>query len=109
MGPIHDRLGVEQGGILSDRLYKLANNSELEVTQLSQLGVNLGPTHIGSIGQADDIALVSNCPYKLQGLLNLAMEYAEAHHVEMVPDKTKLLCFPPKGFEPLTQIGAEFT
>ena len=29
MGPIHDQLGVEQGGVNSDRLYKLANNYQL--------------------------------------------------------------------------------
>ena len=31
MGPIKDLLGVEQGGVLSDRLYKLANNEQLSV------------------------------------------------------------------------------
>ena len=102
MGPIHDLLGVEQGGILSDKLYKLANNSELLLTQRSQLGVQLGPVHVASIGQADDVALASNCPHQLQGLLTLAMEYAHTHHVTMVPEKTKLLCYTPKGFEQLT-------
>ena len=102
MGPIHDLLGVEQGGILSDRLYKLANNAELSLTQLSHLGVQLGPVHVASIGQADDIALVSNCPHRLQGLLTLAIEYATTHHVTMVPEKTKLLCYTPKGSEQLT-------
>ena len=31
MGPIADKLGVEQGGCLSDRLYKLTNNEQLSV------------------------------------------------------------------------------
>ena len=44
MGPISDQLGVEQGGVNSDRFYKLANNSELQVTQKSQLGVDLAPS-----------------------------------------------------------------
>ena len=39
MGPIVDKLGVEQGGCLSDRLYKLANNEQLSVAQESQLGL----------------------------------------------------------------------
>ena len=102
MGPILDKLGVEQGGINSDRLYKLANNVELLLTQQSGLGVNLGPVHIASIGQADDVALVSNCIFKLQGLLHLAMEYASAYHVTMVAEKTKLLCYTPKGQEAAT-------
>ena len=99
MGPILDKLGVEQGGINSDRLYKLANNAELLVTQQSQLGVHLGPIHVASIGQADDVALVSSCPFRLQGLLTLATEYAAGHHIQMVASKTKLLCFAPQGQE----------
>lgn len=102
MGPIHDLLGVEQGGVLSDRLYKLANNAELTLTHRSNLGVQLGPTHVASVGQADDVALVSGCPHKLRGLLSLALEYAEYHHVTMVPEKTKLLCYTPDGCEQLT-------
>ena len=42
MGPICDLLGVEQGGCLSDRLYKLANNEQLSVAQQSKLGINIG-------------------------------------------------------------------
>lgn len=42
MGPIHDNLGVEQGGINSDRLYKLANNNQIRAAQNSLLGVDLG-------------------------------------------------------------------
>ena len=99
MGPILDKLGVEQGGINSDRLYKLANNAELCITQRSQLGVHLGPVHVASIGQADDVALVSSCPFRLQGLLTLATEYAASHHIQMVASKTKLLCYAPKDQE----------
>ena len=39
MGPIADKCGVEQGGILSDRQYKLANNEQLKTTQQSELGI----------------------------------------------------------------------
>ena len=99
MGPIHDKLGVEQGGCNSDRLYKLANNKELKVTQESHLGLSLGSVHVASIGQADDVALVSDNIHKLQCLLHLAMEYAAEYHIEMVPDKTKLLCYTPRGHQ----------
>ena len=97
MGPIHDKLGVEQGGCNSDRIYRLANNKELSLTQASMLGLNLGAVHVASIGQADDVALISDDIHKLQCILHLAMSYAEEYHVEMVPEKTKLLCFAPKG------------
>ena len=113
IGPISDRLGVEQGGCLSDRLYKLANNVELVLTQQSTLGVHMckcnlstvTPTnrceciHVASIGQADDVALVSNDPHRLQGLVQLAMKYAEDYHITMAPEKTKLLCYTPRGQE----------
>ena len=98
MGPVRDKLGVEQGGCNSDRLYKLANNKELIMTQQSQLGLQLGTVHCASVGQADDVALVSDSIHKLQCILQLAMEYAnDEYHVEMVPEKTKLLCYTPRG------------
>ena len=118
MGPISDKLGVEQGGVLSDRLYKLANNAELILTQQSDLGVYMctcSPSilntpvsicdcvHVASVGQADDVALVSNDPFRLQGLVHLAMQYAKDYHITMVPEKTKLLCYTPKGQELNTQ------
>ena len=61
MGPIHDTLGVEQGGYLSDRLYKLANNEQLSVAQSSHLGVSLNGIVVSAIGQAGDTCLLSNC------------------------------------------------
>ena len=57
----------------------------------------MGGVHVASIGQADDVALVSNDPHQLQGLLHLAMEYATDHHIEKVPEKTNLLCYTPRG------------
>ena len=99
MGPVVDKLGVEQGGCNSDRLYKLANNKELIITQQSGLGLQLGGVHVSSIGQADDVALLSDDIQRLQCILQLAMDYALEYHVEMVPEKTKLLCFTPRGQE----------
>ena len=97
MGPVKDKLGVEQGGINSDRLYKLANNKELIVTQQSDLGLHLGDVHCAGVGQADDVFLLSDDIHKLQCILQLAMDYANEYHVEMVPEKTKLLCYTPRG------------
>ena len=39
LGPIHDTIGVEQGGIASDRVYRLVNNEQLETAQQSKLGI----------------------------------------------------------------------
>ena len=87
MGPIMDKLGVEQGGVNSDRLYKLANNDQLNVAQLSNLGINLGTTIVSCIGQADDSVLQSNNIFNLQNLLLLTMEYCKRYNVTLVPEK----------------------
>ena len=99
MGPILDKLGVEQGGVNSDKLYKLANNDQLNVAQLSNLGVHLGTATISAIGQADDSALLSNDIHSLNNLLLLTLEYCQRYNVTLVPEKTKLLAFCPPGHE----------
>ena len=95
MGHINDELGVKQGGCLSDRLYKLTNNEQLTVAQDSNLGISMGPVIVSAIGQADDCCLVSDCIFKLQHLLQLTVDYCKKFHVELVPEKTKPLCFTP--------------
>ena len=52
---------------------------------------------VSFIGQADDTGLVSDCLVKLFCLLYLAIQYCEKYHVELVPEKTKLLAFAPKS------------
>ena len=99
MGPIRDLLGVEQGGINSDRLYKLANNEQIKVAQRTQVGITMFNTVVSCIGQADDTALISNSIHNLQNLLLLTMEYCKQYNVTLVPDKTKLLVFCPPGSE----------
>ena len=101
MGPICDRIGV-----ISDMLYKLCNNFQLTTAQHSQLGVNLGVVVVSSIGQADDTALVSNCLFKLAGLLCLTTEYCEKYHVELVPEKNKLL---PSNLQRMTFSSKNFS
>ena len=99
MGPIHDLLGVEQGGMNSDRLYKLANNNQIKVAQQSLQGVDMGSMVTSCIGQADDSALLSNDIFALQNLLLLTLQYCEEYSVTLVPEKTKLLAFCPSGSE----------
>ena len=100
MGPICDLLCVEQGICLSDRLYiSWPNNEQLSVAQQSKLGIDIGDICISAIGQADDSCLVSDCVFKLQHLLQLTVQYCSKYHVELVPEKTKLLCYSPSGLE----------
>ena len=93
MGPIHDKLGVEQGGVNSDKLYKLANNNQLNLAQQSMLGVPLPSRTISCIGQADDTALQANSIFDLQALLLLTIEYCKRFNVTLVPEKIKLLAY----------------
>ena len=95
MGPIRDSLGLEQGGVNSDKLYKLCNNNQLSAAQLSQLGVDCGADIVSSIGLADDTALVSDSIHKLANLVYLTEQYCSSYHVTLVPEKTKLLAFIP--------------
>ena len=106
MGPIMDELGVdvEQGGVNSDKIYKLCNNVQLSTAQKSGLGLNIGSVVVSAIGQADDTVLISDCLTKLYGLLYLAVEYCSKYHVELVPEKTKLLAFTPKSQAKLVEI-----
>ena len=97
MGPIHDQQGVEQGGPNSSDQYKLYNNEQFTVAQKSNFGVSIGPITVSSVGQADDAALVSSDFNNLGHLLHLTMKYCEDYHVEMTPEKTKLLVFSPKS------------
>ena len=99
MGPIRDLLGAEQGGINSDRLYKLVNNCQFNVAQQSNLGVPMGSMVISSVGQADDSGLMANTIHNLQNLLLLTLEYCQKYSVTLVPGKTKLLAFCPPGCE----------
>lgn len=95
MGPINDQRGLEQGAVLSDRLYKLYNNSQLQEAQDSGLGIDLENILIAAIGQADDCALITDSPLKMCCLLHLTKTYCERQHVELVPEKTKLLVWSP--------------
>ena len=100
MGPINDDLGLEQGGVNSDKLYKNCNNNQLSVAQKSELGVETGAEVVSAIGQADDTVLLSNNVYKLAGLVYLAEEYCRYYHVTLVPEKSKLLAFAAARSEP---------
>ena len=100
MGPIDDECGVEQGGINSSEFYKIYNNEQINNAQASRFGVELGPVVISAIGQADDVVLLSNEPYALQGLIELTEYYCKKYHVILTTEKTKLQMFsnnPVKG------------
>ena len=75
----------------------------------------MGGVSVGSIGVADDVALVSPSPHALQSFLNLSQSLTSARKMVNVKEKTKLLLFhPPRDksasywqeTSPLTMAGA---
>ena len=98
MGPIRDEHGLEQGGCNSSDNYKIYNNELLKTVQKSCQGVDLG-NHlvVSAVGQADDVALLSNNIFKLYNILHLTLKYCRDYHVELCADKTRLLQFSPSS------------
>ena len=93
LGPIHDELGFEQGGISSGDLYTLYNADQLTCGSEAKLGIDVGPIHVASLGQADDVVLISNDMIILNNHLQLTLDYCKDHHVTLAPEKIKLLVF----------------
>ena len=103
LGPIYDTIGVEQGGVASDRVYRLVNNEQLSTAQQSELGVELGlvvnasgkleQLVLGGVGQADDVGLLASTLKRLKLLLYLTVLYCDKYQVKLVGSKTKLLVF----------------
>ena len=102
MGPIHDECGVEQGGISSSEYFKVYNNDQLNLAQSSKFGVELGPLTISSVGQADDVGLLSDDIHALQGLLDLSLYFCRKQHISLSSAKTKLQVFSSKRLEDMS-------
>ena len=94
MGPIYDTAGLEQGGVSASDQYKLYNNEQASLSQLSRLGVlHRDSMMVSCVSLADDAVLVSNSIHDLKNLLFLTTEYCRKYKVDLVPDKTKLVVF----------------
>ena len=74
LGPINDDLGFEQGGVSSGDLYTVYNADQLTSAQEAGLGVSMGDVCVSSIGQADDVALLSSDIFSLNNLLKLTLD-----------------------------------
>ena len=91
---------ILQGGLLSSSEFQLVGNKELSTANDSALGVNIGKIHVASDGAADDTVLFSHSLEGLQSLLNLSMKFCKDSGMELVQDKTHLICLFPKNFCP---------
>ena len=104
LGPIVDTVGLEQGGVVSDQVYRLVNNEQLDVTQASGLGIDFGVGDekcsmnivLSAVGQADDVALMASSLVNLKALLYLTEAYCLKFNVKLVPSKSELFVYHPK-------------
>ena len=103
-----DTQGVEQGGVASDKVYRLVNNEQLVTAQQSELGVELGSVAtpegllrqvLGAVGLADDVGLLAGSLLKIQALLHLTKLYCDKYQVMLVGSKTKLIVYNTKYTE----------
>ena len=104
--PINDELGLEQGNKDPGELYVSYSSEHLLNAQASGLGVSLPSVEssslsskrmdVSSIGQADDVVLVSTDLFLLKHLLELSKSFCKKYHVILAPDKTKLVAFHSK-------------
>ena len=69
------------------------NADQLSTKQDAGLEVSLDVAEVSSIGQADDVVLLSNDVMLLNNLLQLTLDYCSSHHVILAPEKTKLMVF----------------
>ena len=99
IGPAAHGRGLEQGAINSSDFHKVYNNEQIKSANKSNLGADLGSSIVSAIGQADDVALLSNSIFSLQLLLKLTEQYWDKYDVALVPEKFKLLAYIPKGQE----------
>ncbi len=80
--------GVKQGAVLSPTLYKMYVNDLLLMLQRSELGFHIGSIPISAPTCADDVSLVTSSNFKLQAMLNIAVDYSKSHKYELHPTKS---------------------
>ena len=111
LGPINDEHGLEQGGCNSSDCYKIYNNELLDIAQASRQGVVMGKDLvISSVGQADDVALLSNSIYGLFNVLHLVLNNCKRYNIKLCRDKTKLLLItrdPDEEYIPFNPISID--
>ena len=84
-------------------MYKLVNNEQLEVSQKSELGVDLGyvvaskggvvKQVLCAAGLADDVGLLTQGMKDLQALLELTKIYCEKYQVKLVASCTAICSY----------------
>ncbi|VDH96186.1 Hypothetical predicted protein [Mytilus galloprovincialis] len=83
--------GVRQGGAISADLYKVYINPLLQILSNSGLGAKIGNINCCAPTCADDIALISNNPFELQNMINIAVDFSQREGYLLQPQKSVVL------------------
>ena len=83
--------GVKQGNVTSPPSYKVYISQLLEQLQQSDIGLSIGCIYIGTPSCADDILLLSRCPYELQSMLTINESYSIRNKYEIHADPDPLI------------------
>ena len=87
---ISEQAGVKQGNIKSSDHFKIYINSLLDTIEYSQLGVMIGPIHVGDTACADDEYLLTDSQSKLQSQLDIAEHFGRNYQVTYGASKSKI-------------------
>ena len=87
---------VKQGGVISPSIFCLCIDDLLKQLGSSGYGCHIGPFFCGTLGYADDIALLSPTANGMNKMLGVCSVYAETHNILLNTNKTKVIFFPHK-------------
>ena len=83
--------GVKQGNVTSPPSYKVYVHQLLEQLQTASIGLSIGGIYLGSPTCADDILLLSRCPYELQSMITINEIYSKRNRYEIHADPDPLI------------------
>lgn len=81
--------GSRQGHVRASGHFKAYINPCLTAANESNLGFNIGPICVTAVCVADDAYVLSDCPRKLQGAINIVGHYGKRYRVIFNASKTK--------------------
>jgi hypothetical protein len=93
--------GVRQGSILSPTLFNVYIDSLSRDLQRVKFGCFINGHCINHLVYADDTVLLAPSPLALQKLMNICVNFAEAHSLIYNREKTKYMCIKPTSIKKL--------